>query len=327
MNKKIAILVSALALSSFGAHAQARAQVSAGAVGGQVGVNGQTTGVGGQVGVGGGQVNGQVTPGSQGNTTVTTGGLVSGQVNGQTPNASVNGQTPNASINGQVNGANQGVDANGNASGTAVQGGTFAPNQRPFAPGDDPNRFPRRNQQGNTNQFTSGVTNQSSGVTNQTSGVTNQFQPASDGFSGFGGTNQGGLTPTSRDPRIRRLYATNNAAGGGASPPDVASTPFDRNLATSLHMRLRAQGISASSSGGVNFMVNGGQVTVSGSVPTAADKAQIISIVQSSPGVVGVTDQLTVGTPGNGATTTDPSGASINSAPVPAPAPVPASNP
>jgi hypothetical protein len=316
MNKKIAILISAMALSAFGAHAQARAGVSASAAGGQVGVGGQTAGVGGQVGVG--QVNGQVAPNGQVNGQVAPNGQIAPQGqgkaevnNGQQTSAQATGS---ATANGQVNGGAQenGGQVTGGAQGTIAQPGaprTFAPGT--FAPGDDPNRFPRRNRQGNTNQF-------SSGVTNQTSGVTNQFQPASDGFSG--NPNQGGLTPTSRDPRIRRLYATNAAANSASGAQDVAATPFDKNMATSLHSRLGVQGISAASSADVHFMANGGQITLTGTVPSAADKAQIVSIIQRSPGVVGVTDQLTVGTPATGATTIDQSGAINNGAPVPAPA-------
>src|SRR2546423_14930979 len=65
MNKKIAILLTAVALSSFGAHAQVRAGVSAGAAGGQVGVGGQAAGAGGQGPGGGNQIKGQNSPGAR----------------------------------------------------------------------------------------------------------------------------------------------------------------------------------------------------------------------------------------------------------------------
>ena len=78
---------------------------------------------------------------------------------------------------------------------------------------------------------------------------------------------------------------------------DQAPTPFDRGMVTLLRKRLQSQNTAPATSANIQFISNGGDVTVVGSVPTAADKSRIVSIVQSSPGVVRVTDQITVAGP------------------------------
>ncbi len=93
-------------------------------------------------------------------------------------------------------------------------------------------------------------------------------------------------------------------------------------MAASLHQRMQAQGITPSAAADVHFTTSGGQVTLVGSVPTAQDKAKIVSVIQSSPGVVGVTDQLTVAGSGAAATSgtaTDQPAPANNAAPVPNP--------
>jgi BON domain-containing protein len=255
MNNKIAVLVSVVALSSFGAQAQTAGKATAGVASGQVNAGGQVPG-------------GAVNAGAQGNT------------------------------GAQINGAEQ-------RDFPPLPPGAFAP----------ANQTARRNGQSNTNQF-------SSGVFNQSSGVTNQLLPSSDGFSG--NPNPSGLTPTSRDPRTQRVYATGNAAAAnsaGATPPNQASTPFDRGMATRLNQRLQSQGVAPATSANVQFTTSGGQVTLVGSVPTVEDKARIVGIIQGSPGVVGVTDQLTVGGSGASATGTADQPTFNNAAPVPGPAP------
>lgn len=336
MNKKIATLVSVLALTSFGAHAQARGKANAGAASGQVNTalpSGQvnTALPSGQVNANG-QVNGEAN--GQGFNAQVNGTGVNGQVNGvgvngQADGAGVNGQVNGTVVNGQVNGVGlngqvngvgvpvngQGVNAQGsvNAQGNATGQGNFAP--PPAAPGDRPQTSPfsPAEQRANPRQFAI-ATNQPAGAnTNQFAREPNQFGAS---------TNQNGLSPTSRDPRLQRTYATNSPAGtnsSAAGSQDQAGTPFDRGMVTILRQRLQSQNTAPATVANVQFISNGGDVTVMGSVPTAADKSRIVSIVQSSPGVVRVTDQLTVAGSVAGVSATSQSAAPNNAAPVPNP--------
>jgi hypothetical protein len=136
----------------------------------------------------------------------------------------------------------------------------------------------------NTNLFyaatNAGVANTNqSGSTNQVN-VTNQFS----------NTNQVFVT--------NQFFSTNvvvitNRPGMGSS--DQAASELDRALIVEVRQRIRRKdpGISASWDT-VGLAANGGNILVSGQVLQLADKQSLLVLVQSTPGVVRVVDQVVV---------------------------------
>jgi hypothetical protein len=100
------------------------------------------------------------------------------------------------------------------------------------------------------------------------------------------GTNQHVVTPTSRPEMTNGLLPQ-----GGR---DEASTPFDRTMVTQVRQRLQGPSVVRGVAANVSLISHAGQITATGTVPTPADKVQVITIIQTTPGVVGVVDQVSV---------------------------------
>lgn len=132
---------------------------------------------------------------------------------------------------------------------------------------------------------------------------TNPFVAATNPFASnqFGFLSNGQfvpLTPTTRSNAGSRFYLTN---GFNPTTPDTAFLPSDQQILLQLHRSVGAQLAPVLQPGGIlpiHFFVREGVVTIVGYVPTPADQQRVAQIVQQTPGVVRVADELQVTEPG-----------------------------
>lgn len=96
-----------------------------------------------------------------------------------------------------------------------------------------------------------------------------------------------------------RVYATNSSSAQSASTTsriyrDQAYTPADQTLLVRIHQKVQTTIQSTQVYAPVHYICREGVVTVVGYVPEQQQKQQIISVVQQTPGVVQVIDQIQV---------------------------------
>jgi len=143
---------------------------------------------------------------------------------------------------------------------------------------------------------------------------TNRFQT---NFLANGGTNRGGLSPTANPGMQNRAYSSNNPAAGpyaatnrlgpassygtnaangtdsNTTATTAAMTPGDRTVMFSVRQAVQtafAAGVQPS----VNYIVNGGVVTLVGLVPTIEEKLAVQTVAGSVPGVNRVVNNIQV---------------------------------
>jgi len=193
--------------------------------------------------------------------------------------SSVNGNV-NAGVNG--NNVNGGNNANGNGTDSAIQGNTQI--QRPGLVVTNPNSFRLTNTLDRTNVLISGTNHV--GDSNIVAGNTN----------GNFNTNQ--VYNTNQVFVTNQVFSTNfvsvtNRTGFGSN--DRAATEADRVIVIQVRNRVRQKdpGISTAWDT-VGLAAQSGTVLVSGQVAKLADKQVLLAIVQNTPGVVAVLDQLVI---------------------------------
>jgi hypothetical protein len=94
----------------------------------------------------------------------------------------------------------------------------------------------------------------------------------------------------------------NGVAGAGTNFPltltqDRAFNANDRTILVQIHRNIRPVFPSSSALAGVHFQVQQGVVTAVGTVPTMEQKQRVLQIVQTTPNVTQVVDQLRVNAP------------------------------
>jgi len=95
----------------------------------------------------------------------------------------------------------------------------------------------------------------------------------------------------------------NGVAGAGTNLPstlmqDRAFNANDRTILVQIHRSIRPVFPSPSALTGVHFQVQQGVVTAVGTVPTMEQKQRVLQLVQTTPNVTQVIDQLRVNVPG-----------------------------
>jgi len=173
-----------------------------------------------------------------------------------TPAASAAATTPNGSAAATTpNGSATATTPNGTAGATTQDGSTSATTQNP------------------NNGFTAAA-----GATNNNIAATNFFQVGTN-FAGLNGSN--------------RAFASNTNANSAGQ--DRGMTTFDTTLI--FHIRRTVFDANPQLSALnplVNFMSQGGSVTVSGTVPTPEMQTTVVNNVRAVPGVVNVTSRLVI---------------------------------
>ncbi len=172
--------------------------------------------------------------------------------------------------------------------GTRVQPGTIRRDQSqlPMVGGVATNRFGL-----NTNQFLA-QTNQFPGQTNQLVILTNQFLTQSNSFSSASNLPpvRTGWTQTSGvAPNI--VVGTNIPA---TLLQDRAVNQNDRTVLVQIHRNLRGVFTAPASLASVHFLVQNGVVTAFGTVQTMEQRQRLLQMVQATPNVTQVIDQLNV---------------------------------
>jgi len=204
-----------------------------------------------------------------------------------------------AAAGGTVSPATGAASAN-RANSQAVQSGS-----RVVQPGTIPNNQPQLPLVGsgvatnggfrvNTNQFLA-QTNQSLAQTNQFFAQTNQFLSESNNFSSI-----------SNFPPVRTGWPQTNGINRATVFQDRAVNLNDRTMLVQIHRNLRgAFGSSPANLASVHFLVENGVVTAAGTVQTMEQKQRVIQMIQATPKVTQVIDQLQVSpTPGTPSSTT-----------------------
>lgn len=103
------------------------------------------------------------------------------------------------------------------------------------------------------------------------------------------------LSPTGRGTVTNRTYAPGTGGGTAQVKQDQAVTAQDRTLLVNIRQRIETT-ISTQVQAPVYFICREGVVTVTGYSPTPQEKQQILTVVQQTPGVVQVVDQVQVNT-------------------------------
>lgn len=144
----------------------------------------------------------------------------------------------------------------------------------------------------NQNQF--GMFTNQAFFTNQVVNSTNFILVQTDQF---GNLIPQTLPPTSAATNTSRVYPTNAAAltnFPATMNQDRAANQADRMLLVQIHRGVRGALGSSTALVSVHFLVQNGVVNLVGLVPTLDQKQRILDIVQNTPGVVQVVDQLDV---------------------------------
>jgi len=146
-------------------------------------------------------------------------------------------------------------------------------------------------------------------TTNQFLAQTNQFLAQSNQF--FTQTNQAiissnqflnqpnNFSSTSNFPPVRTGWPQTNGINGATLYQDRVFNQSDRTMLVQIHRNLRGAFGSPANLASVHFQVQNGVVTAAGTVRTMEQKQRLIQLIQTTPNVTQVIDQLQVNpTPG-----------------------------
>jgi len=144
-----------------------------------------------------------------------------------------------------------------------------------------------------TNQFFA-QTNQFPAQTNQVLVSTNQFLIQSNSFSS-----------SSNFSPVRTGFPQTNGAARATLFQDRAVNQNDRTVLVQIHRNLRGAFGSPANLASVHFLVQNGVVTAAGTVQTMEQRQRLIQMIQATPNVTQVIDQLQVNpVPGGPVSTT-----------------------
>jgi osmotically-inducible protein OsmY len=105
------------------------------------------------------------------------------------------------------------------------------------------------------------------------------------------------VEPTSDRGSTNRVYATNNASATSTTTikQDQAVTATDRKLLVNIRQEIQPILVNIGSSADVHFISRQGTVTIVGFVPSEQESRRIVEVVQRTPGVTRVVNQIRVG--------------------------------